>query len=181
MHRRKWVKRAVLTVGLLALLPLAWIGVRAARPKPAPQFPAELFGGGVITVEFEVECTTACLLGGEFIGAASDQKLEVAERLGPGAHLRVVKMPPGVGGKVDLLGLSPKAEDQMKLRIRSNKNPLYDGTSTIHRGLWSGVAHGVVCEDMPLGTRPPTPACWAIQTHFDDFSKTRRRDTQSPN
>lgn len=181
MRKLKWVKRGILMVGVLALFPLSWLGVRAARPKPTPQFPAQVFGSGAITVELEVECMSECLLGAEFIGAGPDQKLEVAERLSPGNHLRVVRMPPGVGGKVDLLGLSPKPEDQMKLRIRSNKDAMYDGTSTIHRGLWSGAAHGVVCEDMPLGSRPQTPACWAIQTQFDDFSKPRRRDTQSPN
>lgn len=180
MHKKKWAKRAALALGILALFPLAWMGVRAARPKPAPQFPAELFGGGAVMVEFEVECATECLLGAVFVGAQPDQRLEAAERLPPGAHLRVVKMPAGVRGNVDLLGFSPKAEDQMKLRIRANKEAIFDGTSTIHRGLWSGVAQGVVCEDMPLGTRPPTPACWAIQTQFDDFSKPRR-DTQSPN
>ena len=173
---RKWAKRTLVALLLLAAIPLVWLGMRPSLRAEPSSIPQQVFGGGPTTVEIKVELTVDCLLSAIFMRKDDDsndpaKRTRVDEYLKAGTHTRTITMPAGVGAQLDLLALRPKANDQLHLEVRANQNPLYIGTATLHRNLWSGFAQTVVCEDMPIGARPETPACFRISTKFEDFSK----------
>jgi hypothetical protein len=177
LKKAKWVGIAVLAVLFLVLARWAIRGESFGAPS---KLPTQVFGGGAVALEIEVESSVDSLVSIVFIDSKGQRRENASERVTKGKHARTIMLPAGVGGHVEVLGIAPGANDQMTLRLRGNREVLYAGTSTLHRNLWSGFAQPVLCEDMPVGAKPPTPACWSIHVKIEDFSQRPRNPRGLP-
>jgi hypothetical protein len=169
MAMAKWAKRLIIAGAVLTLVGLASWGRHTERQAALGGMPSQALGGGPVAVELQAICTTPCQLSAVFVHAHSqpDQE-EMGERLAVGKHVRKILVPEGTSGKVELLGLSPRAGDTMTLFVLANNEKLYGGKTKLERDLFSdGFLHGAVCEDMPVGAKVGPPACWFILEKFD--------------
>jgi hypothetical protein len=156
--------KKLLIRGGLALLGMAitltWWTIRpdGHKVQQSSSIPARVGAGGN-TMEISVEGAGAATMrvGFEDLSkpAGSQEVLDSWEKVPAGAHNWSIDVPSGLGGYVEFEADAPKVGDKLTMQIRMNGELVADQGETL---------------DSPL---EPNYA-FALQEHFDDYSKARQ-------